>query len=243
MDLPNTDIEIFDTFHCFPQLPAEIRLKIWAFTFPGPRVAEVSWSASSESWNSVPESHNVACSSSLVNHEARHEFLLSWRPLFLRDPASDAIAVEYFNPAIDTLYIGAGWTEGFEENSSFTENACRALSELWCTPQLRSLACEIREWENGTPRVGRDGRRIPRSPEWESDILSLFPALESFVIADYDYDWICIEEGMKRGRGPVELVEPTQMDPDKFVSFPYYICNPLSGSPTSFFILSSILMY
>jgi hypothetical protein len=30
-----------DTFHPFPKLPIEMRLKIWGFALPGPRMVEV----------------------------------------------------------------------------------------------------------------------------------------------------------------------------------------------------------
>jgi len=66
---------------------------------------------------------------------------------------------------------------------------------------------EIREWYQAKYEEDRQWL-----PDWELEFFARFPELETFIIADYDYDWVCIGEGKERPGGEVEFVDCTQMD-------------------------------
>jgi hypothetical protein len=190
----------YDTFRLFPQLPTELRLQVWAACFPGPRVLEVAWH---QDWTCVRESRPALNFSMCANREARRLFLESWARLCIQqssDPAEEKVA--YFNPRIDTLYIGAVT----QLPSPLSAEALGALTAIDCVRELRFLAVEIREWWN----FGLD---FTPTTEWELDVFSRFEKLEKLIIADYDIDWIWLDRGQGRPLGEIELVEPTQIDP------------------------------
>ncbi|KIN07465.1 hypothetical protein OIDMADRAFT_47371 [Oidiodendron maius Zn] len=189
-----------DAFQLFPLLPPEIRLKVWSFAFPGPRVLEIVWSGTV--WAYTPESRPPPNFASFANREANSLFLEKWSRLELLQ-WSGALKyrpgqiVSYFNPEIDTLYIGptnAG-------HSSLEPRAINALAEIPITQSLQHMAFEIREWYNDGLLSGG-----------ELDFLSHFPKLESFIIAGYDIDWILLSRGSKRTKGEIQFVNPTKMN-------------------------------
>jgi hypothetical protein len=206
----------YDTFHLFPQLPTELRLQVWATSFPGPRVLEVTWY---QEWTCVRESRPALNFSMCATREARRLFLESWAPLCAQqqqqqqssdDPAEEeeeeeatvVVVAAYFNPRIDTLYIGAVT----QLPSPLSSEALSALTAIDCVRELRFLAVEIREWWN----FGLD---FTPTTEWELDVFARFGKLEKLIIADYDIDWMWLDRGQTRPLGEIEFVEPTQIDP------------------------------
>lgn len=189
-----------DAFHLFPKLPAELRLKIWEFTFPGPRVLEVIWFQ--KEWLCSTESRHRPTFAPFANREANELFLEKWSRVTLRQVAivsENPIlpAVSYFNPQIDTLYIGAT-----QSNASVKLDIISALAGMDFASSTRFLAYEIREWYNS------EGEQ----EDWELVLLAKFPKLETLIIVDYDIDWTYLSEGRGRVVGEIELVSPTQVD-------------------------------
>ena len=189
-----------DTFHLFAMLPPEIRLNVWTFAFPGARVLEIVWNGTV--WACTPESRSPANFAGFANREANSLFLEKWSRLELLQ-WSGALkyrpgqTVSYFNPQIDTLYIGAT-TMG---HHSLEAKAIRALTAMPITHSLRYMAFEVREWYNdGLPSDG------------ELEFLSYFPELESFIIAGYDINWSSLTRGLKRTKGEIQFVSPTKVD-------------------------------
>jgi len=209
----------FNTFHPFPRLAAELRVKIWAYNFPPPRIVEISWNSTCESWHCVAESRHPPCHTRLVNREANEEYLKSWH-LLLGSKDCHPQRLEWFNPEIDTLYLGGPSTAGRdvetqdadpereaeEDLGSFSPKARVRLRELDIAKRTRFLACEIREWHRATYEWGSAGKN---GIKWQLETFDIFPALETFVIADYDYDWLTLEAGKLRVSGKVEFVKST----------------------------------
>jgi len=133
---------------------------------------------------------------------------MNWSPFFLQKSSSTLnyraeYPISWFNPKIDTIYIGAS-SRGVDDIYSLST---AALDALTCAPDLRYLAVEIREWYQARYEEDRQ-----QSPDWELGFFARFGKLERFIIADYDYDWVCIGEGEERPSGEVQFVECTQMD-------------------------------
>ncbi|WQF76018.1 Putative 2EXR domain-containing protein [Colletotrichum destructivum] len=103
-----------DHFHLFPRLPVELRLRIWDFNLPQPRVVPIRCGAKSLSFASHSQSPPLSTSGCTsytavpvnlhVCHESRREALVSYRPSFgmTRNPGQI-----FFNKAHDVLYFGA----------------------------------------------------------------------------------------------------------------------------------------
>lgn len=112
-----------ETFHIFPQLPTELRLKIWEHTFPSARVLEVVWSADHKEWSSVRQSRNEPYYAMRANREAHDIYLKNWAPFCLLEPKesknSAGLSYTYINTAIDTVYIGAGPQSNFCRRSQW----------------------------------------------------------------------------------------------------------------------------
>jgi hypothetical protein len=95
MDMVNTP-----TFTCFPILAVELRLKIWAFALPGPRVVEIRYDLASDKFY---ERESASFFSVLhVNQESRHEVLKLYAPYF---GTSDHCARIWLNLTIDTVSL------------------------------------------------------------------------------------------------------------------------------------------
>ena len=126
------------------------------------------------------------------------------------------LQLEYINSRIDTLYLGAHDVQDEIAQCSFSPAAFNSLKELACAPHLRFLACEILSWRAG-PNTWDSGwdsdNEEDQAREWDLEFFSIFPALDTFIIADYDHDWDGIRN-VPRPVGEVELVEPTQFNPD-----------------------------
>ena len=69
-------------------------------------------------------------------------------------------------------------------------------------------------WENEDSEDSEDSddddEVEPPPEDWEALFLERWSALERFLIADYDYDYECFEDGDARPKGTVEFVVPTQ---------------------------------
>jgi hypothetical protein len=97
------------TFKLFPNLPRELRLKIWHLIFPGPRIIKNVSVNFWGSWDGKPFSashqriqHPVTL---FVNHESRAETLKTYRDLSKSlDICKQPV---YFAPAHDAIHLGA----------------------------------------------------------------------------------------------------------------------------------------
>jgi hypothetical protein len=149
------------TFTRFPQLPAELRLKIWLDVLPKPRtihlVRDIDFTSISPSpgrRRSV-DSHCVAtfpCPrtiSSLLHacRESRHEVLSRYQMLFTPKSADDRFfRIHYFDPHRDGLFVEKVWPwvrGGSSKPSALFEArnlsiSCNAWWDMWIreSPQL-----------------------------------------------------------------------------------------------------------
>ncbi|KAH6695878.1 hypothetical protein BKA61DRAFT_683246 [Leptodontidium sp. MPI-SDFR-AT-0119] len=140
------------TFHCFNNLPLELRLYIWYLCLPGPRIHRIGWTS--------PElTSRSSCISPVIMfvcHEARNESLhhlkeLSLPSVFLGRPSPTPTGCRsrcYFNPAIDTLFLAGpshpsqsmspwlrSWVEGKGlENTDFSLVREIAVDREWLDP-------------------------------------------------------------------------------------------------------------
>ncbi|KAF6838099.1 hypothetical protein CPLU01_02707 [Colletotrichum plurivorum] len=101
-------------FHLFRKLPTELRLRIWSFNLPPPRVVSIRCGAKSLSFSShalSPPPSTSGCTSHAavpvnlhVCHESRSEAIKSYRLCFgvTRNPGQI-----FFDKANDVLYFGA----------------------------------------------------------------------------------------------------------------------------------------
>jgi hypothetical protein len=97
-------------FHCFPNLPSELRLKIWALAIPDPRSIEISCErdvippgtrryAKSFKSNIGPPALLHAC------RESRFEGLLTYKPHFTTAFSTNCIYVDFDR---DTIHLSDG---------------------------------------------------------------------------------------------------------------------------------------
>ncbi|KAI0145723.1 hypothetical protein F4776DRAFT_660604 [Hypoxylon sp. NC0597] len=98
-------------FHQFPQLPIELRFKIWANNLPGPRIVEIKCNPLSTSELEQGDNKHIRCTSTSpipvnlhVCRESRHEALRKYWLLFGFPTAPGRI---YLDPLRDTLYFGS----------------------------------------------------------------------------------------------------------------------------------------
>jgi hypothetical protein len=159
----------FDTFHPFPKLPLELRIIIWSFACPGPRVVEVTRTVLSFSDPTAlfcpREGASKPCGLLRANKESREVFLKQWQPLlpsrfrrgtdYSYQKLLDSHLLkkqvlspcEFFNPKIDAIYFT---NPGFEED--YRHDGRRLPTRIWssalhkieCLKELRYLACEDR---------------------------------------------------------------------------------------------------
>lgn len=99
----------FTCFTLFPELPSEMRLKIWRHIFPGPRIVGIQPSFTHSrftGWKSMDWPPLVL----QITHESREEALKYYRLSFAT--ASEPATI-YFNFRTDTLRFGHGLGEAF----------------------------------------------------------------------------------------------------------------------------------
>ncbi|KAL0931680.1 uncharacterized protein CTRU02_212633 [Colletotrichum truncatum] len=109
-----TGPQSLDRFHLFPQLPTELRLKIWNFNLPSPRIVPIRYGAGSLCFASntqSPRPSTSGCTSYAdipinlhICHESRAEALKSYALSFgmTRNPGQI-----FFDKKRDVLYFGA----------------------------------------------------------------------------------------------------------------------------------------
>ncbi|KAL6877928.1 hypothetical protein HDV57DRAFT_116382 [Trichoderma longibrachiatum] len=131
-----------DLFHSFARLPAELRLKIWEASIPGPRLVSIQC-GSNISFVSKPSPSIVeeGCTSTAPTPaclhacaESRAEALKIYRPSFgfFRKPGH-----VWFNPKVDIMYFGP--RQGFmAADSQF--HTCMALCDPAELASVRRLA-------------------------------------------------------------------------------------------------------
>ncbi|KAI4869436.1 hypothetical protein F4820DRAFT_406569 [Hypoxylon rubiginosum] len=98
--------------HCFAALPIELRLIIWAYNLPGPRIVDIKCSTESASTSELQRDHTpttcIFTASVPVNlhvcRESRFAAFRRYRLLF-RDPTKYGQVI--FDPTRDILYFGA----------------------------------------------------------------------------------------------------------------------------------------
>lgn len=111
------------SFTLFSLLPTELRLKIWGFCLPGPRIVGLKYTYSpfDTSHRSSHEQAMRGCTSPTAfpnilhtNREARHEALLYYTLCF---NITHGVAKIFFNTAIDVLYFGpkGGYLDSFKQ--------------------------------------------------------------------------------------------------------------------------------
>ena len=98
------------TFTLFPNLPAELRIKIWRYSLPGPRIIEAAYHDLSFSFNGAhPPPVFQAC------RDSRNVALSVYKPLFksaMRKDRFKTLPHIYINPAHDTVYISTPYGHG-----------------------------------------------------------------------------------------------------------------------------------
>ncbi|PTB61560.1 hypothetical protein BBK36DRAFT_1131408 [Trichoderma citrinoviride] len=137
-----------DSFRSFARLPAELRLKIWAASLPGPRLVSIQCGSNISSVTKPsPSIANAGCTSPApipaslhACAESRAEALKTYRPSFgfFRAPGH-----VLFNPDVDIMYFGP--REGFmAADSQF--HTCMTLCDpavndalFWTGPSYNSL--------------------------------------------------------------------------------------------------------
>ncbi|XXH04631.1 hypothetical protein Hte_011048 [Hypoxylon texense] len=106
-------ISHLQTFHRFAALPIELRLIIWTYNLPGPRIVDIKCSTESATTSGLQHDDDtpttcIFTASVPVNlhvcRESRFAALRTYRLLF-RDPTKHGQVV--FDPLRDTLYFGA----------------------------------------------------------------------------------------------------------------------------------------
>jgi hypothetical protein len=200
----------FDTFHQFPRLAPELRLKVWYEALPLPAIVEIDFCFGIRQWYSVKESQVTPCGLLLACKDSRDTYLKHYVSLFKQNPttpfidktggrelhgacghnysARNTTPIAYFNPLVDTLYIGAN----AEENFNVSIDALEYLQQVPSLAKVRFLGCESKEL--------RDGLEYTSAPT----PLFLFPSLEEFSVIEDDYNPWAVANGLLRPGGQIE---------------------------------------
>src|SRR5437868_3062690 len=95
---PNNTKPIMDTFESFTNLPSELRIKIWKFGFPEPRVVPVRFNRASQQYTSTsaPPALVHACS------QSRSIFLETYTKLILSPRYTSTVFIDF---AHDTIFF------------------------------------------------------------------------------------------------------------------------------------------
>jgi hypothetical protein len=100
----NPHSEALEEFTPFPKLPIELRLRIWKFTLPGPRILEVAYcEAGSDS--DMPEKFGVATRPPVALRVCRESRREASRFYTLSFGSENWASKIYFDFSIDTLYL------------------------------------------------------------------------------------------------------------------------------------------
>jgi len=173
-------------FMLFPELPTELRLKIWKHALPGPRVVEIEWMPDVEQWFCPFESQSKRSSLPRTNRESREVYHKNYLPtakvsrVITQPIVSDAPGsfhetsqqtISYFDPTVDILYIGTCSSELL----CITLESFKALAASPWMQKVRLLAIEYREW-----RDSFEG--IDSGFEVHHKVLSLLPNLTEIIL-------------------------------------------------------------
>ncbi|KAH7408938.1 hypothetical protein BKA64DRAFT_663857 [Cadophora sp. MPI-SDFR-AT-0126] len=145
-------------FHCFNDLPLEMRQYIWYLCLPGPRIHRIGWTDPKKSSRSSCVSPTIM----FVSQESRREALHHLKELslpsvvrsFIQATPSGCTSRCYFNPKLDTLFIPTpshpamslspwliSWLKGLD-NTDFSIVQNLAIDRAWVehvTPVLGSV--------------------------------------------------------------------------------------------------------
>ncbi|KAG4431033.1 hypothetical protein IFR05_013491 [Cadophora sp. M221] len=131
-------------FTVFPNLPSELRLKIWQQAC-FPRIVTLTYTSATSSFNSKTPPPTLLS----VNQESRHE---AFRIYTLSFGTSSQPAKTYFNPYLDTLYIPRHQEMGYDE--TLRDFRQLVLDPTGFLDQIRCVAIEHvnvdfkRPWES-----------------------------------------------------------------------------------------------
>ncbi|KAH7306057.1 hypothetical protein BKA65DRAFT_198095 [Rhexocercosporidium sp. MPI-PUGE-AT-0058] len=185
------------TFHCFNDLPLELRQHIWYLCLPGPRIHRIGWTAPKRTARSSCISPEIM----LVCKEARKEALhhlkrLSLPSILLDRPPSTQPGYNsrcYFNPAIDTLFLTAP-CHPLQSISPWLRNWLKG-SENTDFSLVHHLAID-REWLNQTSALSRFEMEI-------GELVRLFGHVEIVHVVSLNNHWSMRPWTMWRGCGRV----------------------------------------
>jgi hypothetical protein len=173
-----------EEFTLFPKFPPELRLKIWKAALPGPRVVEIEWFDFQADWFCPKESQSQNSGLARANRESREVYLKTYVPLVKHCRVITSAAhcfhefskhATYFDPTIDTLYIGTSSTE----NLCVTTESFTALGASPWMQKVCRLAVEYQEW------LDSDNTR----EETEPYALSFVPNLREIILINDDIEF------------------------------------------------------
>lgn len=123
--------EATPSFNQFPELPLELRRKIWRYAFPKPRILKNLSLDKYGCWRREPFSFHVSHPVTLfINRESRTETLKSYRDLSTSLDTSGKPV--YFSPAYDALHLGSVicFTEAFDCVQYLAEHTVQIIDQL-----------------------------------------------------------------------------------------------------------------
>jgi hypothetical protein len=185
------------TFHHFPDLPVELRLKIWQAACTS-RILPVTYSIDLDKFSCTTKPPHLLS----VSHEARNETLRHY-PLYFGTKTHPTARI-YFNPNLDILYKPRhremGYDEVMRDLRSFVHDPENTLDNI------RYIALDY-----VTPDVKR-----PWEAYNKASFIRSFKALhEVYLLLESD------EYTDMKPSGEVKLVEPTG-SPERLMKLWYY---------------------
>jgi len=182
-------------FHLFPNLPTELRLKIWDWAAHDSRVVELIWDPDDNQWVGLPKSHPKPPPLFWATKESRAEYLLTHPPVGPRIYSWSGIVTRctfHFNRQRDILYIDH--SEYHDENS-FEKDSIQNLAGMPGMRNLQYLAMDILD-----------------CPDFlKAENLELFPNLKLIYGISLDVGWVnWTKEGPP---GEITLVERSSKHP------------------------------
>ncbi|KAE8447112.1 hypothetical protein EG329_011096 [Mollisiaceae sp. DMI_Dod_QoI] len=198
-------------FHVFPNLPTELRHRIWHFALPCPAVIEIEFCPLAGRWFCPSTSLPLPCSLLRSCLESREVYLKHYKPSIReveRRVYSRALEgcnhdfgneenagqrLVYLDLNIDIVYIGPS-SQG---ELCFTKFSLECLLDIPAMKGLRYLAVEYAEWNNDLANELR-----------EIETLALFPKLERMTVLVEDMNWVDFMLRKKsQAKGQIEIVD------------------------------------
>jgi hypothetical protein len=188
-DVPNKDTKL-DTFHRFPTLPIELRLRVWSEAMPNARAVAVEWDPFSMQWFCTQECPRQPCALLYVNQEALAEYEKKWirflpfAELQMRPHGISPllpVPTSRLNPEIDIIYLSVS------SSSTFNPLGKHRLIKLGSHDSLKSLrflalnSIDIINFEDFSAR-GRHSWGA--EAVWAVRLIEVFPSLESIIVAE-----------------------------------------------------------